>query len=426
MLRERLQEKRRRRRNRIIKRIILIFLILGLVGYFIFIKDDETVANNNENNVVSQEEIENKNKKESEPKEIIKEEYVETYEKENEDDVYNDLTGIWKRKELDGVRPAAIIINNHNRAIPQSGISKADIIYEIPVEGEFTRLLALFTDIKKIDKVGPIRSSRDYFLEKVFDHDAVYVHYGANPSAYMNSGTFNTLNTPNIDGHLGKVSGMLTWRDKSRVETRGMEHSAYSNGDYISKAWDIMDYRENKDVNKEYSFVEDKSIEGEKVDEITLNYTDYYKSRFKYNKDIKKYERYQFYNVDDKKFKEHIDAENDEQIKVKNIIIQFVNINLIPGDKAGRKNVSLVGKGTGYFITNGKHMPIKWQKSAHRKVTEYTTLEGEELELNKGKTFICVFDKDEKENVTLNVEEKKEIEDGQENGSEVDKSSSES
>ena len=44
----------------------------------------------------------------------------------------------------------------------QNGISYASVIYEAPVEGRITRLMALFEDYDDLTTIGPVRSSRDY------------------------------------------------------------------------------------------------------------------------------------------------------------------------------------------------------------------------------------------------------------------------
>jgi hypothetical protein len=58
-------------------------------------------------------------------------------------------------------RPAlAIKVDNYPQARPQSGLDKADIVFEEPVEGGITRLVAVF-QCQQADSVGPIRSTRE-------------------------------------------------------------------------------------------------------------------------------------------------------------------------------------------------------------------------------------------------------------------------
>ena len=73
-------------------------------------------------------------------------------------------------------RPVAVMVDNDNSAAwPHAGLSNAFLVYEVPVEGGSTRLMALF-HADETEKIGPVRSSRHYFLDYVLEHDAIYTH----------------------------------------------------------------------------------------------------------------------------------------------------------------------------------------------------------------------------------------------------------
>jgi hypothetical protein len=81
-------------------------------------------------------------------------------------------------------RVISIMIDNHPGARPQSGLSQAQVVYEVPVEGEFTRYFAIFNASTTVDKVGPVRSARPYFLDWLQEYgDALYIHSGGSPEA---------------------------------------------------------------------------------------------------------------------------------------------------------------------------------------------------------------------------------------------------
>ncbi len=77
-------------------------------------------------------------------------------------------------------RPLAIMIENHADSRPQSGLSRADIVYEAVAEGGITRFMGIFyCDIAYSQtKVAPVRSARTYFLPWVLEYDALYNHVG--------------------------------------------------------------------------------------------------------------------------------------------------------------------------------------------------------------------------------------------------------
>src|SRR5699024_5807754 len=96
---------------------------------------------------------------------------------ENEHSHTYPLTGIHADDEVKE-RIVAVMVNNHKLARPQSGLSKADIVFEILAEGDITRFLALFQSDKP-DVVGPVRSARDYYFKLAKQYDALYVYHGA-------------------------------------------------------------------------------------------------------------------------------------------------------------------------------------------------------------------------------------------------------
>ena len=119
-------------------------------------------------------------KEEPEVKEPVKKE--EPKEKEPEDNhegmAKSYLTGEWIDEELAKKRPLAVMIGNTSDALPQYGISSADVIYEVPVEGSYTRLMAIFQDYSGLEKIGSVRSCRHYFIYFAREFDALYTHYG--------------------------------------------------------------------------------------------------------------------------------------------------------------------------------------------------------------------------------------------------------
>lgn len=296
----------------------------------------------------------------------------------------NPLTGLMIDKEVARRRPVAVMINNIRVATPQSGISQADIIYETLAEGNITRLVAVFQDFDS-QKIGPVRSTRHYYLNIAFDHDAIFVHHGGSPQAFE---SIKRLEPANLNS-LSYLESIMAWRDPIRSKKRGMyEHSLYTSAEGIQKAWNKVGYREERknDLDWKFSFTNEENIPmvGDKAEIVVVPFSKDYTSSFKYIEKDMIYSRFQFGEA-------HIDENNNEQLKVKNIIIQYANIKHIPGDSEGRRDIDLVGQGQGLYISNGKAVPITWRKNAYDDVTKYRDEEGKILKINKGKTWICIF-----------------------------------
>ncbi len=298
----------------------------------------------------------------------------------------NPLTGLLIDEQFIDKRPVAVMINNLKAALPQSGISQADVIYETLAEGNITRMVALF-QYPRVEKIGPIRSTRHYYIDLALDHDAIFVHHGGSPQAFE---AIKTLQPASINS-LSYLENTMAWRDPLRSKKRGMyEHSLYTSSEGIERAWKKLAYREERarDLNLKFNFNDEEDTpRGDRAEIIVVPFSNEYTSTFKYNQESKLYERFQFGEP-------HIDENNGDQIRVKNIIIQYANIKHIPGDPEGRRNIDLVDSGNGLYISNKKAVPIIWEKRGHKIPTEYRDAYGNILKINKGKTWVCIFPKD--------------------------------
>ena len=107
--------------------------------------------------------------------------------------VRSQLTNEFVSEKVAKKRPIAVMINNIINAVPHSGISQAGVIYECVVEGSLTRMMAVFEDWEEIEKIGPVRSCRDYYVYWAYEWDAIYCHFGG-PKLYVDAGAPLKLN----------------------------------------------------------------------------------------------------------------------------------------------------------------------------------------------------------------------------------------
>ena len=230
---------------------------------------------------------------------------------------------------------------------------------------------------------GPVRSCRDYFTYFALDNGAIYVHHGGSPTGYA---SLTNRGIENIDG----MKDSAFWRDQKRLNTAGMyEHSSYTDAEGIKASAESKGYSSEMKVEPMFSFYEEETKPGgERAPLVTIPYSYYQISQFVFNVETGLYERYQ---TD----KPQIDDQTGETVTAKNVIIQEAEIYIIPGDDAGRREVSLVGSGKGYLATMGEVVPITWQKTAYNAPTQWFDADGNELKLNAGKTWICVCPIDE-------------------------------
>lgn len=278
-------------------------------------------------------------------------------------------------KESDD-RPIAIMIDNDEEASrPHAGLEDAYLLYEMYVEGSATRIMALYKDATT-EKIGPVRSSRHYFLDYALENDAVYVHYGWSPQAQSD---IYSLGVNNINGVLGSDGGIF-WRERKFA---GDYHSAYTNIEKIKKhASDTKKYRLTTEKTSLRRMEQMLDPEGEPLNEITLPYAGFYTVKYSYDENEKVYKRYLNGSG-------HI-TQNKVHLGASNLIIQITSNYNIAGDDKGRQNLQTTGSGSGYYITNGTVRKITWSKNSRSEKTVYKYESGEEIIFNPGQTWIQI------------------------------------
>ena len=277
-------------------------------------------------------------------------------------------------------RPIAVMIDNHKGAWPQAGLNKAYSVYEIIVEGGETRLMALFKGVD-LDEIGPVRSSRHYFLDYALENDAIYTHYGWSPKAKSD---ISSLDVDNINGITESTTSF--WRTK----TKSAPHNVFTSTEDIKNIAKNKGYSLTSDEDSvlNYTFDEINLEDGIDANTVTIPYSELHTTSYKYDEETKRYTRYA-------RGKKQTDYETKDPITTKNIIITFVkNSKLNDGTKKDRQTLNNVKTCDGYYITNGKAIKIKCVKKSRKGQTVYQDLDGNEIEVNDGNTFfnICPID----------------------------------
>ena len=272
--------------------------------------------------------------------------------------VINEFSGEWIDESLENQRPLCIMINNIVDAMPQSGISQADITYEMLVEGGITRYMCVFKDYSNLKKLGPVRSARHYYVK--------------------NTGV-NNLN--------GLYDSTTFYRDESRVAP----HNCYTNSEKLKEGIAAAGYSTEYTGEKPKAFAfnyEDTAIgNGQTANKVTTAYNSSTTRWYEYNADEKLYYRFQYGD-------KQIDDQTNEQLRYKNLIVEFVQYSDLGG---GLQDINWEKSGTGYYITDGEYEAITWRKD--NGVVKYFTADGKQLKMNPGKTFITVFDENQQDQI---------------------------
>lgn len=273
-------------------------------------------------------------------------------------------------------RPIAVMIDNHNQAWPQAGLNQAYLVYEIIVEGGETRLMALFKGVN-VDKIGPVRSSRHYFLDYAMENDAIYAHFGWSPQAESDIKKYSINNLNGIT-----ESETTFWR----VKDKSAPHNAVTSTDAILKAAKAKKYKTTSTKESVLNYVTDEVElkDGQGATTVTIPHSTLQKVKYEYDEENKVYKRYA-------RNKAQTDWDTGNSVTTKNIIITFCdNYELDDGENKGRQELKNIGTFDGYYITNGKAIKIKCIKEARNLQTRYEDLKGNEIDVNDGNTWINI------------------------------------
>ena len=311
----------------------------------------------------------------------------------------NPLTGLGSTKNLYETRPVAIMINNLWGALPQEGIDDCDIMYECLVEGGITRLMVLKADYENLGKIGSVRSCRHYYLDLAQNYDAIYVHAGASDMGFLEISERGINNLNGVNMYLPGVF----FRDEERLKTMSYEHTLMTTGEGIIKGINQKRYRtelgedfKNKDAFLFTEYGTKRSLTGEEASCVLLPYSKYQTVRFDYDSATNAYYRYQFEDVP------HIDGTNGKQISFTNVFVLFCDVVSLH-DAAGHLDITTENEnGEGYYISGGRCEEIRWSKMTQDSPTKYFDMNGNELVINRGKTFISIFPDYNHQNIDFN------------------------
>ena len=263
-------------------------------------------------------------------------------------------------------RPLAIMIGNSpEEVIHQTGLNKADIIYEANVEYPFTRLMALFIN-SDVDIVGPIRSSRYYFSRLAVEWSAIFAHCGGQSLKNERMVNLDQMRYPtpywrdkNIGGWINLFTKTQNIREKSRK----------------------LGFQDVVNLDNNLLNLRTLNLSRGGITKISFKYNQKYTLSYEYKGDTNTYLRYV-------NSKPHQDSKTLEPISASNIIIQHVSVKKIPGDKEERLEVEVIGEGITKIFYGGNYYLSKWVKKSKDHPTVYYDGQGKVINLNQGNIWI--------------------------------------
>lgn len=266
--------------------------------------------------------------------------------------------------------PVAIMIENNLEAWPLSGLDKANLVIEAMTESSIPRFLAFYANDDEIEKIGPVRSIRPYYLDWAEPYQPLLMHVGGSPEALQLIKKYELINLDQF------FNDQYYWRDNWRYAP----HNVYTSSEKIQNALADKELTKAFDYQS-WKYKDDLALEKrpEQTNDIIINYTkDYYQAKWVYNREENNYQRYQNYEIEK--------MSDGAKIYAKNIIIEVHKTIVL--DDIGRKKITTIGEGNAWIFRDGQMIESKWKKEDSTVLTRYYDDKNNEIELNGGTTWI--------------------------------------
>ncbi|HEV7666391.1 MAG TPA: DUF3048 domain-containing protein [Chloroflexota bacterium] len=270
--------------------------------------------------------------------------------------------------------PFAVMIDNIAEARPHFGLANADVVYEAPAEAGIPRLMPIYLRAGgNADSIGPVRSTRHYFVYLANEYRTPLVHIGASPQGFD---ALSATGLPDVDEARGD-GGFV------RVQSRQAPHNAFVSTNSIRE---VLRQRGGPVKATTGPLTFGNYLPGQQpATTIKIPYPgpEGYSVEYDYDAAQKVYRRI----MDGQP---HRDGSTGEQYTASSIVVEFADVQPIPNDTAGRVDVGLVGTGKGVLIAQGTQVPLQWSRGSVREATQFKRADGAPFVVPTGQVWIQI------------------------------------
>lgn len=279
-------------------------------------------------------------------------------------------------------RPVAVILDNYfPDARPQSGLSRASMVFEAPVESGITRLMAMFLE-HDAGSVGPIRSARPYFVRWAAGFGALLAHAGGSPSALA------LIRHTHVVGNVEADTGAPEfYRQQTRVAphdlfsgTRGIIAVARRRGEAIARQryWSIPHQTQAALGNRGRGRQATIDFSTPSVQSPSS-----YRVTYRFNRNTDLYSRYVGGSP-------ALDADNGRPLMAANVVVLATDISPIANDPLLRVKIRTVGSGSATVLQDGRVIRGTWHKESATGMLRVEDQAGHPIRLDRGVTWVEV------------------------------------
>jgi len=275
-------------------------------------------------------------------------------------------------------RLVGVMIENHVDARPSAGLARAQVVYEAPVEANITRFLALYEAGADVDKVGPVRSARPYYLDWMSEYDgAMYMHVGGSPEALEQIPRYDIFDVNEFS------RGWYFWRSGNRRAP----HNTYTSQELWQKAWNEhgASFASTTYDGWRFDTVVPFSVASTTVVAVSFA-PPWYAAEWRFNSSTGQYERYQYAGTKGGWIL-HRD-EDGARIVADTVVVQRMKSVAI--DAVGRRRLDTAGSGEALVFRDGVIIEGTWKKASRTARTRFFDASGTEIPLKPGIIWIEV------------------------------------
>jgi len=275
-------------------------------------------------------------------------------------------------------RPIAVKIEASTVSGPQSGLSRADMVFEHLTEGGITRFTALYLCRDSV-ALGPIRSARLIDLEIVPMFDALFAHVGAcQPIMEL----IAKSDIADFDEYLGTPG-------YHRIPERKAPYNVYTSTDAL---WGVASERgwQRAVELEELPFSEEPPAAEATAIHISIPYSRWFTIEYQHDPQRRAYLRAM-------SGEPCIEAITGEQLTVTNVIVLYAihnETNIRDALGARTVEIELTGQGRAIIFRDGLAFEARWLREERDQMLRYVDAFGNPIPLRPGNTWVQVVPHD--------------------------------
>lgn len=305
----------------------------------------------------------------------------------------SELTNLPIDEALKDQRPIAVMVDNEKFALPHYGIAEADVVYEMmnsTLNGRITRLMCIMKDWGSIEQMGSIRSVRPTNILLAAEWNAVLCHDGG--PFYIDPWLAKDYSA-NFSGGFARVNNGKSTEYTEYIMPGDLDKK-FDNSSYTKEYNEFYQGAHFQFANPSEEISLDEAYGAAAIDATNVELPfDHNGSYLVYNEKTQTYDYGEYGEL-------HKDAEDDEQLTFKNVLLQSCTFSQL--DDNGYMIFNCIDSGKeGYYLTNGKAIKVTWTKSGEPDITKFYNENGEEIKINTGKTYIGLVPNDDWDDLVI-------------------------